>query len=69
MCADKVRKGPWSLEFVPGHLNTQEMCAEAGGKKPWFMLYIPGPIKQRRYVQRQHAKSRSCYILLKSFSS
>ena len=36
---------PYSLEFVPGHLKTQEMCDEAVCREPYTLKYAPDHLK------------------------
>ena len=45
MCDEAVRMDPYSLEFVPNRLKTQEMCEKAFRKNPWSLMYIPNRYK------------------------
>ena len=41
----EVLEYPWSLQFVPDHLKTQEMCEKAVEEKPYTMKSVPDHLK------------------------
>ena len=45
MCNEAMRIEPYSLEFVPDHLKTQEMCDKAVEIDPFILWYIPDNLK------------------------
>ena len=45
MCNKAVRMDPYSLEFVPDHLKTQEVCDEAVHREPYTLRYVPDKLK------------------------
>ena len=45
MSKKTVCMDPYSLEFVPGHLKTQEICDEAVHREPYTLRYVPDHLK------------------------
>ena len=51
MCEKAIKKGPWSLEFVPDHLKTQEMCEKAVDDELDTLEFVPDHFKTEGCVK------------------
>ena len=51
MCKEAVKKNPYALEYVPGHLKTQEMY-KGVRFRPWLIGNIPDHFKTQEMCER-----------------
>ena len=47
-----VEDGPDTLEFVPGHLKTQEMCEKAVEQRPYLLGLVPDYFKTKEMCEK-----------------
>ena len=56
MCDAMVRKGPWSLKYVPDHLKTQDMSDQAVQMNPWLLGYVSDHLKIQELIILKHRR-------------
>ena len=53
MCEKEVEKWPWSLEYVPDNLKTQEMCKKAmRSRVATFFFFVPDCFKIKKMCKK-----------------
>ena len=52
MCDEVVTMKPYSFEFVPGHLKTEEMFKGAVSNKVYTMRYVLDYLKRQEMCEK-----------------
>ena len=52
MYEEVVAHGPYQLEFVPDHIETQEMCKKALEENPLFVKGVPDHFKTQEMYEK-----------------
>ena len=56
MCSEAVHNHPYTLEYVPDKLKTQEMCESAVEKSPRCLKYVPDHFKTEKMCVKAFKK-------------
>ena len=63
MCFEAVRMRPYSLEFVPGRLRTQEMCNEAVCRGQDALRYVPDNLMSQEICNKATSYNPAAFFL------
>ena len=62
MCERAVDAHPWTLKFVPDHLDTKEMCDKEARRRRWLLEYVPDWFVTQDLIKiwHEHKDHESC---------